>query len=155
MNGEGAIEHVSQPSNLRVFDSRPYSSSTMSGSAANMYGIFIFEPEVLYDISVYGMTQKLLMLAAVVIVACSLVTVTHSQNDGVKFRLDDLHERVVTLEQLPSKVSEISAKLDAIKDEQQRRESSSAAVETGLVVGIGILLIEKLLAVFGLKLKGN
>ena len=155
MTPEGAIQHAPRTANPCPSAVGNASRETMNSTVGNKLGIFIFDPEVLYDMSVYGMTQKILMLAAVVIVACCLVTVTHSQDSGIKFRLDDLHERVVTLEQLPVKVSEISAKLDAIKDEQQRRESSSTAVETGLVVGIGILLIEKLLAVFGVKLKGN
>lgn len=133
------------------------SGISVSSRSANRtrLGIFTVNREIMYDISVCAITRRVLVFTGVMVFACSSVRVIYSQNDGIKFRVDDLHDRVVILEQLPAQVSAIKAQIDAMRHDEQEQNANSSQAQIGLMVGVGVLLIEKLLGVVGVKIKGS
>ena len=117
------------------------------------FGFFTFDRSVLYDSSVYSVTRKVLVLAALMMGLSVMVPVTHSQ-DGLSVGLRDMGERMSELHNAVDKlipdVAEMRADIRNIRKDQDDQNTKNNVVIGGMV----LFVIERVLSVvFGLKVK--
>ena len=101
----------------------------------------------------YGIARKFLLLASFVFIMAIMVPTTHSQS-RLDVGLNDLKDRVVTLEKLPTEVASIQAKLDEMDKRERDRDDRNSNLFVALTAGIGLFILERVLTVvFGRKLR--
>ena len=115
--------------------------------------LFRYCPDCANDFTMYGIARKFLLLASFVFIMAIMVPTTHSQS-RLDVGLNDLKDRVVTLEKLPTEVASIQAKLDEMDKRERDRDDRNSNLFVALTAGIGLFILERVLTVvFGRKLR--